>query len=47
VQVEVGCSHIGMAVDQTAYGHVLQGLSRIAEGGDYRPRGRTAAASVG
>jgi triacylglycerol lipase len=47
VQVEVGCSHIGMAVDQTAHGHVLQGLSRIAEGGDYRPRGRTAAASVG
>ncbi len=46
-QVEVACSHVGMAVDQSAYGHVLEGLSRIAEGGGYEPRGRTPAASAG
>jgi triacylglycerol lipase len=47
VQVEVDCSHVGMAVDQTTYRHVLQGLGRTADGGGYWPRGRAAAASVG
>ena len=46
MQVEVDCSHVGMAVDQTVYGHVLQGLRRIADGG-YRPRGRTPEATAG
>ena len=46
VQVEVDCSHVGMAVDKTTHRHVLQGLGRIADGG-YRPRGRAPAATAG
>jgi triacylglycerol lipase len=45
-QVEVDCSHVGMAVDQTTYQHVVQGLTRIADGG-YRPRGHEPAATAG
>lgn len=46
-QVEVDCSHVGMAVDGTTYGHVLQGLTRIAEGGGYSPSGHESAATAG
>jgi triacylglycerol lipase len=30
IQVEVGSSHVGMAVDRTVYRHVLEGLARIS-----------------
>jgi pimeloyl-ACP methyl ester carboxylesterase len=37
--VEVDCSHVGMAVDRTALGHVLAGLGRITAAARRRRRG--------
>lgn len=41
-QVEVGCSHVGMAFDTGTYGHVLDGLARITDA--LQSRSLTAAA---
>jgi pimeloyl-ACP methyl ester carboxylesterase len=38
IQVEVSCSHVGMAVDRTVYRHVLDGLGRISAGRSTRVR---------
>lgn len=47
-QVEVACSHIGMAVDRLTQGHVLDGLRRISDaaGSSRRPRRRPARAAT-
>jgi triacylglycerol lipase len=45
--VEVGCSHVGMAVDQTVYGHVLQGLARVTQSPAARRRRPARAATAG
>lgn len=45
-QVEVDCSHVGMAVDQTAYMHVLQALAGITSPLNRRRR-RAPAATAG
>jgi triacylglycerol lipase len=45
-QVEVRCSHVGMAVDRTTHAHVLAGLARVSAGlrRERRRRGRSATA---
>jgi triacylglycerol lipase len=36
IQVEVSCSHVGMAVDRVAYRRVVEGLTRISAAGAKR-----------
>jgi triacylglycerol lipase len=45
--VEVRCSHVGMAVDQRAYRHVLDGLGQITHPRATRPRRPARAATAG
>jgi pimeloyl-ACP methyl ester carboxylesterase len=45
--VEVGCSHVGMAVDRTAYRHVLDGLAQITRARQTRQRRPARAATAG
>jgi triacylglycerol lipase len=46
-QVEVRCSHVGMAVDTAVYRHVLDGLGRIGDPRRVKARRRAPAATAG